>query len=109
MRAGRGRQAGFTYVGLLLAVVVMGLMLTVASRVWSTTEQREREKKLEQLIEEAKKEGRDPEPLKRELTSFIECATTGREPRVSGFQATAALELAVKITEQISRNGPSTN
>jgi len=49
------------------------------------------------------------EPLKRELTSFIECATTGREPRVSGFQATAALELAVKITEQISRNGPSTN
>jgi type II secretory pathway pseudopilin PulG len=46
MRAGRGRQAGFTYVGLLLAVVVMGLMLTVASRVWSTTEQRERETQL---------------------------------------------------------------
>src|SRR4029079_12766414 len=37
------------------------------------------------------------EPLKRELASFIECATTGREPRVSGFQATAALELAVQI------------
>jgi len=46
MRAARGRQAGFTYVGLLLAVVVMGLMLTVASRVWSTTEQRERETQL---------------------------------------------------------------
>jgi predicted dehydrogenase len=45
------------------------------------------------------------EPLKRELISFIECAATGREPRVSGFQATAALELAVKITEQISRSG----
>lgn len=45
------------------------------------------------------------EPLKRELTSFVECATTGREPRVSGFQATAALELAVQITEQISRSG----
>jgi predicted dehydrogenase len=45
------------------------------------------------------------EPLKRELASFIECATTGREPRVSGFQATAALELAIKITEQISQNG----
>src|ERR1700692_1735029 len=26
------------------------------------------------------------EPLKRELVSFIECATTGREPLVSGFQ-----------------------
>jgi len=45
------------------------------------------------------------EPLKRELASFIECATTGREPRVSGFQATAALELAVQITEQISKGG----
>jgi len=44
------------------------------------------------------------EPLKRELASFIECATTGREPRVSGFQATAALELAVQITEQIARS-----
>ncbi len=42
------------------------------------------------------------EPLKRQLASFIECATTGREPRVSGFQATAALELAVKITKRIA-------
>ena len=42
------------------------------------------------------------EPLKRQLTSFIECASSGREPRVSGFQATAALELAVEITKQIS-------
>jgi predicted dehydrogenase len=42
------------------------------------------------------------EPLKRQLTSFIECASTGREPRVSGFQATAALELAVEITKRIS-------
>src|SRR2546430_16507732 len=40
------------------------------------------------------------EPLKRQLTSFIECASTGREPRVSGFQATAALELAAKITKR---------
>jgi predicted dehydrogenase len=45
------------------------------------------------------------EPLKRELASFVECASTGREPRVSGFQATAALELAVKITEHIARSG----
>ena len=42
------------------------------------------------------------EPLKRQLTSFVECASTGREPRVSGFQATAALELAVEITKRIS-------
>ena len=41
------------------------------------------------------------EPLKQQLVSFIECATTGRQPRVSGFQATAALELAVEITKRI--------
>jgi hypothetical protein len=34
--------------------------------------------------------------------SFIECANTGREPRVSGFQATAALDLAVEITKRLS-------
>ena len=42
------------------------------------------------------------EPLKRQLMSFIECASTGREPRVSGFQATAALDLAVEITKRFS-------
>ena len=41
------------------------------------------------------------EPLKRQLASFIECAATGRAPKVSGFQATAALELAVEITDRI--------
>jgi len=41
------------------------------------------------------------EPLKSQLASFIECASTGRQPRVSGFQATAALELAVEITKRI--------
>src|SRR5215216_173094 len=45
------------------------------------------------------------EPLKLQLASFIECATSGRQPRVSGSQATAALELAVKITKQISSSG----
>ena len=44
------------------------------------------------------------EPLKRQLASFIECATTGRAPKVSGFEATAALELAVEITKQIDGN-----
>jgi predicted dehydrogenase len=41
------------------------------------------------------------EPLKRQLASFIECATTGRAPKVSGFQAAAALELAVEITKRL--------
>ena len=41
------------------------------------------------------------EPLKRQLASFIECAMTGRAPKVSGFAATAALELAVEITQRI--------
>lgn len=42
------------------------------------------------------------EPLKRQLAAFIECAGTGREPKVSGLQATAALELAVEITKRIA-------
>jgi predicted dehydrogenase len=41
------------------------------------------------------------EPLKRQLLSFIECARTGLQPKVSGFEATAALELAVEITKRI--------
>ena len=44
------------------------------------------------------------EPLKRQLASFIECAQTGRAPKVSGFQAAAALELAVAITKRIATN-----
>jgi predicted dehydrogenase len=45
------------------------------------------------------------EPLKSQLVSFVECAKTGRQPRVSGFQATAALELAVEITKRIATSG----
>jgi predicted dehydrogenase len=41
------------------------------------------------------------EPLKQQLAEFIECARTGRAPKVSGFQATAALELAIEITKRI--------
>ena len=46
------------------------------------------------------------EPLKRELASFIECASTGRVPKVTGFQAAAALELAVEITKRINNKPP---
>jgi predicted dehydrogenase len=42
------------------------------------------------------------EPLKRQLAEFVECAKTGGAPKVSGFQATAALELAVEITKRIA-------
>lgn len=42
------------------------------------------------------------EPLKQQLVAFVESAATGRAPKVSGFEAAAALELAVKITNQIA-------
>jgi predicted dehydrogenase len=44
------------------------------------------------------------EPLKRELHSFIDCASRGQQPLVSGYEATAALELAIKITELVEEN-----
>jgi predicted dehydrogenase len=45
------------------------------------------------------------EPLKRELAAFLECARLGSTPKVSGHQATAALELALKITQLIEERG----
>ncbi len=45
------------------------------------------------------------EPLKRQILAFIECARGGLEPKVSGFEATAALELAVEITKRIEAGG----
>ena len=41
------------------------------------------------------------EPLKRELADFVACARAGVQPKVSGREATAALELALEITRQI--------
>jgi predicted dehydrogenase len=41
------------------------------------------------------------EPLKRELAAFVECARHGRQPKVSGYEGAAALELAVEITRRI--------
>ena len=52
-------------------------------------------------IERSEVEIEKEEPLKRQLLSFIECARGGLEPKVSGFEATAALELAVEITKRI--------
>ncbi|GAC1496566.1 MAG: type II secretion system protein [Steroidobacteraceae bacterium] len=46
-RAGdRTKAAGFTYIGLLIAVVVLGISLSVAGTVWHTQAQREREQEL---------------------------------------------------------------
>ncbi len=44
------------------------------------------------------------EPLKRELADFIACAKAGAEPKVSGREGTAALELALDITERIQNH-----
>jgi predicted dehydrogenase len=43
------------------------------------------------------------EPLRQELASFVDCAIAGEEPRVSGKQAAAALDLAVQISQEIQR------
>jgi predicted dehydrogenase len=52
-------------------------------------------------IEREEVEIEHEEPLKREILAFIECARGGLEPKVSGFEATAALELALEITKKI--------
>jgi predicted dehydrogenase len=44
------------------------------------------------------------EPLQRELAAFIDCARQGSQPRVTGYEAAAALELALRITQQIKEN-----
>ena len=42
-------------------------------------------------------------PLRRELLSFVECAQAGSQPKVSGMQAAAALEVAIEITRRIAQ------
>jgi predicted dehydrogenase len=46
------------------------------------------------------------EPLKLELTSFVECSRQGTQPVVSGSQAAAALGLAIQITELVRESFP---
>ncbi|MBV9009985.1 MAG: Gfo/Idh/MocA family oxidoreductase [Verrucomicrobia bacterium] len=43
------------------------------------------------------------EPLRQQLASFVQCAMTGGEPKVSGSHAAAALELAVEISRRIEQ------
>jgi type II secretory pathway pseudopilin PulG len=42
----RGRSAGFTYIGLLILIAVMGFTMTVVADVWQTTQQRDKEEEL---------------------------------------------------------------
>lgn len=46
------------------------------------------------------------EPLQRELAAFVTCAREGIQPRVTGREAAAALDLAIRITRQIKEADP---
>lgn len=43
---GRGRIAGFTYIGVLMLVAAMGLSMTVVAEVWQTAQMRDKEEEL---------------------------------------------------------------
>src|SRR5205085_3249330 len=43
---GKGRPAGFTYIGLLLGIAIMGFFMAAVSEVWHTAVKRERETEL---------------------------------------------------------------
>jgi predicted dehydrogenase len=58
-------------------------------------------------IEKAEIQLEKQEPLRLELQSFIDCAKLGYQPKVGGFEATRALELALEITDLIAQAGPT--
>jgi len=45
------------------------------------------------------------EPLKCELAAFVDCAARGEQPKVSGLQGAAALDVALEITRLIEAAG----
>lgn len=47
------------------------------------------------------------EPLKLELQSFVDCVREKRSPKVGGVEAASALEVAIRITEQIRAQMPA--
>jgi predicted dehydrogenase len=55
-----------------------------------------------QIVKENIKVEKD-EPLKLELSAFVDCVRSRHSPRVDGKQAAEALEIAMQITEQIAR------
>ena len=46
------------------------------------------------------------EPLKFQLASFISCACEKKQPRVSGYEAAVALDMALEVTHKIWRFKP---
>jgi predicted dehydrogenase len=46
----------------------------------------------------------DDDALRSELRSFLECVRTGGEPVVTGEQGLEAMEIAVRITDDIARS-----
>ncbi len=44
------------------------------------------------------------EPLKLEITAFVECARQGKRPVVSGQEGAEAVRIALEITDQIDKN-----
>jgi len=48
------------------------------------------------------------EPLKLELSAFIDCVRLKQAPRVSGVQAAVALDIAMQVTEQIAQQNART-
>ncbi|MDD0974759.1 type II secretion system protein [Pseudomonas fontis] len=46
MQSGKRAEAGFTYLGVLLLIALMGIALAATGELWSTVAQREREREL---------------------------------------------------------------
>jgi len=55
-----------------------------------------------QIVKENIKVEKD-EPLKLELSAFVDCVRLRQSPRVDGRQASVALDIAMQITEQIAQ------
>jgi predicted dehydrogenase len=56
-------------------------------------------------IEGGKQPVETEEPLKRELRDFVDAVAAGRAPRVTGEDGCRALELAERITQEMTRAG----
>ena len=61
-------------------------------------------RKIEGKIVRDKVQVQKEEPLKLELSSFVDCVHLKQVPKVSGEQGAVALEVAMQITEQIWAN-----
>jgi len=57
------------------------------------------------VIEGGKQAVETEEPLRRELRDFVEAVAAGRDPRVTGRDGCRALELAERITQEMSYVG----